>query len=95
MPLRNGVGFSIAYLSAGLYTAGGSFSSVAWIPRLEAVEIAGLGSRQQYLVSRKHTIVLFMMAVLMTVIRKQKCCIVKAAGRQNREEKARIFGEQS
>src|SRR5262249_25715634 len=48
MPLRNGVGIYIAHLSGGLYTAGGSFGSPAWALRLEAVEIAGFGIRQQY-----------------------------------------------
>jgi lysophospholipase L1-like esterase len=45
----------VKYLSVELYTADGSFSSLAWIPRLEGVEIAGLGIRQQYLASRRHT----------------------------------------
>jgi hypothetical protein len=49
--------YYIAYLSAGLYTAGGSFSSPAWIPRMKAVEIAGLGIRQQYLARRRLTLI--------------------------------------
>src|SRR5215470_10768832 len=45
MPLRNGVGIYIAHLSAGLYTAGGSFGSPAWARRSEVIEIAGFGIR--------------------------------------------------
>jgi hypothetical protein len=33
---------------AAHYTAGGSFGSPPWMPRLEAVEITGFGIRQQY-----------------------------------------------
>src|SRR5262249_38258683 len=44
------------HLSAGLYTVGGSFGSPAWILRLDAIEMAGFGIRQQYPTRRKHTL---------------------------------------
>jgi hypothetical protein len=34
---------------------GGSFSSPTWMPCLEAIGIAGLGIRQQYPASQRHT----------------------------------------
>jgi hypothetical protein len=40
---------------AALYTAGSSFGSPSWMPRLEAVEIAGFGIRQRYPAHRSLT----------------------------------------